>query len=325
MGKQNSNGKGMAAQQQKGGAVVPWQAAIAEAERKFSEIAKSEGNLVSYQKEAMFALQLVGKSELLQRCAPESIRNAVINIASVGLSLNPATKHAYLVPRDGQAVLDISYMGLLHIATGSGSIITGKAVIVRANDLFEFFGPFETPLHKFNPFESREARGEIIGVYCVAKIHDGSVQVDTMSMERVHEIRERSKAYNRKGDKAPSGPWVTDPEEMILKTIIKNASKTWPKNDRISTAAHVLNEHEGLRQEFLAGQQEIMPESLKRCITDEQVAAILAECRRCGVNPEKVAKMYSAPSVEEIEADHFDEALARLKEKPDRAKTDAAA
>jgi recombination protein RecT len=37
-------------------------------------------------------------------------------VAAIGITLNPASKLAYLVPRDGMVCLDISYMGLLHRA-----------------------------------------------------------------------------------------------------------------------------------------------------------------------------------------------------------------
>ena len=136
-----------------------WALAIASAERKFTEIAVADGNLVTYQREAMFALQAVAKIEFLQKCSTESLRNAVINVAAVGLTINPAMKLAYLVPRKGVACLDISYIGLVKIATDSGGVLAVAAVPVRANDSFHYRGPFEAPAHDFDPFASESARG----------------------------------------------------------------------------------------------------------------------------------------------------------------------
>lgn len=219
-----------------------WAIAIASAERKFTEIAATDGNLVNYQREAMFALQSVSGSEYLQKCSPESIRNAVINVASVGLSLSPAHKLAYLVPRDGKACLDISYMGLVKIATDSGSVAAAHATVVRANDDFEYIDAFTHPRHKFDPFASEDVRGEILGVYTVAKLGNGITQIETLSLQEIEKIKAKSKAK--------SGPWVEWFEEMAKKSVIKRASKMWPRTERLSKAVEILNEHQGNEQQL---------------------------------------------------------------------------
>lgn len=214
-----------------------WALAIASAERKFTEIAIADGNLVTYQREAMFALQCVGGSEHLQKCDTESLRNAVINVASVGLTINPAMKLAYLVPRKGKACLDISYIGLVKIATDSGGVLAVAAIPVRANDRFIYRGPFEAPEHIFNPFASETERGEIIGVYTIAKLTSGVTQIETLSRGELDKIRAMSKAA--------SGPWFDWFEEMVKKSVIKRASKLWPRTERLAAAEAILNEHQG--------------------------------------------------------------------------------
>ncbi len=210
---------------------------IASAERKFTEIAAADGNLVTYQREAMYAMQVLAGSEYLQKCSPDSLRNAVINIASVGLSLSPAMKLAYLVPRDGKACLDISYIGLIKIATDSGSVLAVKAEVVHENDGFEYLGPFSMPIHKFSPFASAEDRGDVIGAYVIAKLANGITQIETLSIEEIEKIRAKSKAK--------SGPWFDWFTEMVKKAAIKRASKMWPRTERLSTAEAVLNDHDG--------------------------------------------------------------------------------
>lgn len=217
--------------------VAPWKAAIAAAEKKFEDIAKQTGNLVTWQREAMFAMQYVDASEFLQKCSGESIRNSVINVASVGLSLSPATKLAYLVPRKGKCCLDISYIGLVKIATDSGSVLAVKAELVREKDEFEYLDAFTTPRHKFNPFDPAKDRGDIIGVYVIAKLANGITQIETLSREEIDKIRGVSKAA--------SGPWVEWFEEMCKKAAIKRASKLWPRSERLGEAERVLNEHQG--------------------------------------------------------------------------------
>ena len=214
-----------------------WDGAVASAEPMFAEIAAEEGNLVNFKKEAMFATQSLQNSEYLRKANPQTIQNAVINIASIGLSLNPALAFAYLVPRDGRCVLDISYKGMVKIATDTGSILWAKAEIVRSSDEFTYNGFGLLPDHKYNPFE--KGRGDVIGAYCVAKLSDGSYMVEVMGLEELNKVRDTSRAKN--------GPWKTWYEEMAKKTVIKRAYKSWPKtSQRLATAVQIVNEHEGI-------------------------------------------------------------------------------
>lgn len=217
----------------------PWQTAIANAESKFTEIATAEGNLLNYQKEAMFAMQSVIKSSYLMEAAnqnPQSLLNAVINVASIGLSLNPAEKLAYLVPRDKNACLDISYIGLIKLATDTGGIVWAKAELVYETDQFEMTGINSLPFHKYNPFSAN--RGNIIGGYSVAKLAGGSDYIVDVQTE----------AYFAKvcGVAKTKNIWTAWPEAMRLKTLIKVGSKFWPKSKKLDTAIHYLNESEGL-------------------------------------------------------------------------------
>jgi recombination protein RecT len=79
-------------------------------------------------KEVSFAIQSINKSAQLQKCSGESVLQAVLNIANVGLTLNPAAKEAYLIPRwnsltgSNEACLDPSYIGLVKLLTDTGSM-----------------------------------------------------------------------------------------------------------------------------------------------------------------------------------------------------------
>ena len=224
-------------------ALQPWQNAIKVSEPKFQEIIEATGNSTTYAVESMFAFQAILKNAYLQKIAnenPNSLRDAVINIASIGISLNPAMQYAYLVPRDGVACLDISYKGLIKLATDTGSMLWVRADIVYENDKFIYHGPAEKPEHDANVFGDR---GEFKGVYCIAKTREGDFLIEAMTAEDVFKARDASKAWK----KSKSGPWKDWFGEMAKKTIIKRASKTWPrtdKHDRIAQAISVINEHE---------------------------------------------------------------------------------
>lgn len=206
---------------------------------------------INFKRESEFALQVLYGNDYSRKIAlanPQSVRDAVTNIAAIGISLNPAKKQAYLVPRKGGICLDLSYIGLIELAVASGSIRWAKAELVREADQFKLNGFDKPPTHVFDPF-SRE-RGDIVGVYCVAKTIDGDYLTDTMSIDDVNAIRDRSEAWKAFISGKKSCPWSTDPGEMQKKTILKRSSKTWPKTDRLDQAIHYLNTDGGQGIDF---------------------------------------------------------------------------
>lgn len=196
---------------------------------------------VSWAKESQFAMQLFQRNEYLTRTAlsnPVSAQNAIINVAAIGITLNPASKLAYLVPRDGMVCLDISYMGLLHLAQATGAIKWGQCKLVYTNDTYESNGLDMAPTHKYNAFGDR---GAVVGGYCTVKTPDGDYLTEEMSLAEIKATEATSKAKN--------GPWKNFWEEMARKTIVKRASKYWPRAQRLDNAIHILNEEEGIHQE----------------------------------------------------------------------------
>lgn len=196
---------------------------------------------VTWAKESQFAIQYFQKNDFLAKTAlsnPTSAQNAIINVAAIGITLNPASKLAYLVPRDGMVCLDISYMGLLHIAMESGVISWGQAKLVHANDSYESNGLDKAPTHKYNAFGER---GDIVGVYCTVKTPAGDYLTEEMSLAEIEAVRKTSKAAF-----SDKGPWVNHWNEMARKTVVKRASKYWPKASRLDSAIHIMNEEEGV-------------------------------------------------------------------------------
>ena len=193
---------------------------------------------ISWAKEAQFSIQAFQKNAYLAGVAeknPSSAQNAIINVAAIGITLNPASKLAYLVPRDGAVCLDISYMGLLHIAQRSGSILWGQCKIVYENDSYESTGIDTAPSHTYNAFS--KDRGQIVGAYCVVQTSSGAYLTEEMSIDEILSIRDSSPSY--KSGKA--SPWDKFFSEMVRKTVIKRASKYWPKSDRLDSAIEYLN------------------------------------------------------------------------------------
>lgn len=220
--------------------LLPYQDAIKRAKDRFQKVAASS---VNYDKESIFAMQALMKTSFAMDTAnknPQSVHLAMINVGSTGLTLNPANGYAYLVPRDGAIMLDISYKGLIKIATDSGSIVWARADIVYQDDAFTYHGPAVIPEHIADPF--KVARGEIVGAYCIAKTRDGDILTEVMPVAELKKIRSKSPAFVKKN----SGPWAEWFEQMAKKAVIKRASKTWPyTDDRLAQAIEVANDAEG--------------------------------------------------------------------------------
>lgn len=217
---------------------------------------------LTFKRESEFAMQIFANNDYLAKVAaqnPVTTRSAVMNIAAIGITLNPAQKLAYLVPRKGAICLDISYMGLMHIAQQSGAIKWCQSAIVRKNDRFMRTGIDRPPTHEFNEFDTIEQRGDIVGAYTVVKSDEGDYLTHTMRAEDIFAIRDRSEAWKKyQQDNTKKCPWVTDQEQMILKTVVKQAAKYWPRRERLDAAIDYVNTEGGEGINF--GQEKPTPE-----------------------------------------------------------------
>lgn len=256
---------------------------------KFDELRADKH--ISFAAEAGFAVQTLMANDFALSVAMrnrQSVINAVTNIAAIGISLNPARRQAYLVPRDGRICLDISYMGLMDLAMQSGSIKWAQCALVYSGDDFALCGMDKQPMHKFNPFSAD--RGQLVGVYATVKTCDGDFLTHCMSIDDVYAIRDRSSAWKAWVEKKRKCPWVTDEGEMVRKTCIKQAFKYWPKGERSSqleAAVQYLNTEagEGLDMEQQAksvaipatvGAMERMPIDVQNVLREVAATAVAA-------------------------------------------------
>jgi recombination protein RecT len=229
---------------------------------------------VAFAAESQFACQLMRANDYLAGIAiknPQSMIDAVINIAAIGISLNPASKHAYLVPRKGKVCLDISYMGLLHLAIDSGSLLWGQAKIVYQSDKYTNNGVEKAPTHTADTFGDR---GAIVGAYCTVKTSGGDFLTEEMSIDQIKSVANRSESFKKN-----SGPWKTDYEQMVRKTVVKRGSHYWPNCERLSNAIAYLNKSgEGI--DFDNERREAGPVDVN--LTPEQIEKITSQIDELG-------------------------------------------
>lgn len=240
------------------------------AETRFNDIAKRHGvPEFTFAREFEFAMLILKQNSYLADVAvgnPDSLKEAIIGVAAVGLSLSPVHKQAYLVPRKGRVCLDISYQGFVDLAVSKGAILWAKAELVKDRDQFELTGINSLPKHKIK--KAFEDRGAVVGGYCVAKMPTGDLLVDHMSTAEIFAIRDRSEGYKAfKANTAKSTPWQTDESEMMKKTLIRRAYKSWPKTlaqEALNHAISAANDADGLVYESAQAPAEPDETDLKR-------------------------------------------------------------
>jgi len=221
---------------------------------KWLKIAKEE----DYLKECSFALQHFYNNPYLNKATPISKQKSVYNCALTGLTLNPVSKYAYLVPRNVkhgdkyeiECCLEPSYIGLVKLLTDSGSVKSINTQIFYEGDNIQM--DLAAGYLKHNPYVlTGKAKGEMKGVYSIATLSDGSKQIELMTKEDIDGIRDRSESYKAfKAGRAKSAIWESDYREMARKTVVKRIYKHLPKTDKVSQIEEAIqldNENNGFR------------------------------------------------------------------------------
>jgi len=202
-----------------------------------------------YVKELLFAEQAFRGNDRLQSCQPQSIKNAITNVALTGATLNPVLQQAYLIPRDNKCCLDFSYRGLCKIAVDSSSVYDIDATAVFDGDEFYYemgLNPILKHIPKmFKPDEEKI----VIGVYAIATLHHGIKKFVVLDKEKIERARKSSKY---------GVVWKAHYDEMAKKTAVKLLYKLLPQSEHMSTAVHVLNEHEGFTEDIETSATKLM-------------------------------------------------------------------
>ena len=200
----------------------------------------------TFNREINFAFQILRGNTTLQKCNPDTIKNAISNIALTGATLNPALQQAFLIPRsiriDGKKVmsccLDFSYRGLIKIATDTGSVTHWDAVEVFEGDEFGIIQGSENPHVHHIPKFPRDPNAPLIAVYSRATLHNKEKSFLVMEKYEIDDTRNTSQC--------PDSPaWKNQYGQMAKKTVMKRHYKTLPQTDRMSEAIQVINDHEG--------------------------------------------------------------------------------
>lgn len=151
--------------------------------------------------------------------APMSILNAVYNASSMGLSFNPNSKEAYLVPFGSVATLIIGYKGLMKLCKNAGmKNMTSK--VIYSEDHLEYEEEDGVVSYTYSP-SFNENKGKPMCVLTVAFMQDGEKDVKVLPYYKVLKTKNEAKS---------KGIWTKYEEEMAQKTAIRRHCAQLPQS-----------------------------------------------------------------------------------------------
>jgi len=264
--------------------------------------------------ESGYVDQIMAKDEKFQQCSDESIQQAMMSSAMIGLSLSPQLQHLYLIPRkNGQqmeAQLLVSYRGMMEVVNRTGHVLSVKAKVVYSNEPFEYLEGTTTEL-RHKPIPDAKKRGKMIGAYCVAKLQDGELMVEYMDADMMEKVKNASESKN-----SPYSPWNKWPEEMWKKSVVRRAWKYWPKSLGLDGLVEVMNRYEGIKFNETGRQETDEPVVM---ISEEQTTKlhtlITENLPDADANKwlKRLAGSMGESKIEDLPVSRFEEAEATLK------------
>lgn len=223
----NEKLKNQIAQQSNGGVQKqpsPEQTLNALLKRMGPEIQRALPKHMDADRIARIALTAVRTTPKLLECDQMSFMAAVMQSAQLGVEPNTGLGQAYLIPYGKQVQFQLSYKGLIDLATRSGQYKAIYAHEVYANDEFRFsYGLNKDLIH----VPSQEPNGEPIGYYAVYHLKNGGYDFVYWTKERVDQHAQK---FSQAVQKGWTSPWKTNYDAMAKKTVLKEVLKYAPKS-----------------------------------------------------------------------------------------------
>lgn len=155
----------------------------------------------------------------LLQCNRQSLFNAAVSAAVLGLEVDGVTGQAYLIPYKGQVQLQIGFKGHETIAARAGFIF--EAGVIREGDDFDI--ELGTKGHiTVRPQLGGRLDRRILAAYAIAKSHRFPDVPEIMDIDEMEKVRGLSMAGG--ADK----PWAKWFDQMCIKTVKKRLAKSLP-------------------------------------------------------------------------------------------------
>lgn len=198
---------------------------------------------------ARIAMTAVSNTPKLLECDQVSFIAALMQSAQLGLEPNTGLGQAYLIPYGKKVQFQISYKGLIDLATRSGQYKAIYAHEVYANDEFKYsYGLNKDLVH----IPSQQPQGEPIGYYAVYHLKNGGYDFVYWTRER---IDQHAKKFSMAVQKGYTSPWSTNYDSMAKKTVLKEVLKYAPKTIEIQKTVEA---DETIKQELSSDMSEVI-------------------------------------------------------------------
>lgn len=154
-------------------------------------------------------------------CTPESWSNLVLSAIQIGITLNPFSKQAAVIPYGTSASLTIMVAGYKNLLFSNGIVKKIDTNAVCKNDEFKMRQPLlrETIVDNHYFTKASEDRGEYIGGYCFFVLANGEYLGDYLPKS---EIEKRKKVAKT------TMVWDAWELEMVEKTVMLYTMKNLP-------------------------------------------------------------------------------------------------
>lgn len=136
------------------------------------------------------------KTPKLYECDRQSIFNAAMSAACLGLEVDGVTGQAFLIPFGTKAQLVIGYKGFTTLAARSGFAI--RSAVVRDGDEFDY----DIPAGKIHHRAKLNTAGRVIAAWALAASHSLPSVATVIGIDELMEIKAKSAAARK-----PDSPW----------------------------------------------------------------------------------------------------------------------
>lgn len=186
---------------------------------------------------AYYALKNSNSGNLLEKCTPESVYNALLDMVTQGLS--PAKTQCYFVPYGSTVKLTRSYFGTMKVVKQLPEVKDIYAEVIYEGDKFQIKNENGRKVFVSHETDWMNADNPIVGAYCIIEKVDGEKILTVMTKKEI------DKSWSKSRNKAVQNEF---PQEMAKRTVINRAAKqffnTSDDNDLFVDAVNRTTEKE---------------------------------------------------------------------------------
>ena len=186
---------------------------------------------------AYYALKNSNSGNLLEKCTPESVYNALLDMVTQGLS--PAKTQCYFVPYGSTVKLTRSYFGTMKVVKQLPEVKDIYAEVIYEGDKFQIKNENGRKVFVSHETDWMNADNPIVGAYWIIEKVDGEKILTVMTKKEI------DKSWSKSRNKAVQNEF---PQEMAKRTVINRAAKqffnTSDDNDLFVDAVNRTTENE---------------------------------------------------------------------------------